>query len=167
MKHTLSSAAEAVAMSKSTIYRAVKAGRLSATRNEDGEYQIDPAELHRVYEPVAPRAAARAMTRDATADDTGGGTTAEGSGAAAPGLDRAVAAHAAAHAEWLQHLVDDQRRQLREKDEVIADQLRIMEDRDTAWRRRFESLEQKLLPAPEPVAAEPVVSAGLLRRLFG
>src|SRR5215472_6695374 len=29
--------------------RVIKVGRLSATRTEDGSYQIDPAELHRVY----------------------------------------------------------------------------------------------------------------------
>lgn len=80
------------------------------------------------------------MTRDATADETGADTV------AAVGLE---------HARWLQSLADDQRRQLREKDEVIADQLRIMEERDDAWRRRFEALEQKLLPAPEQTLEPP------------
>ena len=35
--------------SKSTILRAIKSGRLSATRLEDGSYEIDAAELERVY----------------------------------------------------------------------------------------------------------------------
>ena len=149
MKHTLGTAAEAAGVSKSTIYRAVKAGRLSASRNDDGEYQIDPAELHRVYEPVAARAEERVMTRGATADDTADGTP------ETVGFD---------HVRWLQSLADDQRRQLREKDEVIADQLRIMEERDDAWRRRFETLEQRLLPAPESVSERP---QGFFRRMFG
>ena len=151
MKHTLGTAAEAAGVSKSTIYRAVKAGRLSAARNDDGEYQIDPAELHRVYEPVAARAEERAVTRDATAGDTIEDT------AVNAGLE---------HARWLQSLADDQRRQLREKDEVIADQLRIMEERDDAWRRRFEALEQKLLPAPADQSS-PEPPRGFWRRLLG
>src|SRR4051794_37880677 len=35
--------------SKSSIFRAIKSGRLSASRNEAGEHQIDPAEVARVY----------------------------------------------------------------------------------------------------------------------
>lgn len=70
MKHTLGTAAKATGVSKSTIYRAVKSGKLSGTRNEDGEYEIDPAELHRVYEPVAQRANTGEMTQDATPDET-------------------------------------------------------------------------------------------------
>jgi hypothetical protein len=37
--------------SKSTILRAIQAGRLSAARTDDGGYAIDPAELFRVYPP--------------------------------------------------------------------------------------------------------------------
>ena len=42
--------------SKSTIHRAIKTGKLSATRNDDGSYSIDPAELFRAYpkEPTEP-----------------------------------------------------------------------------------------------------------------
>jgi hypothetical protein len=46
---SLSAAAKEVDRSKSTLSRAIKAGRLSATRYEDGSYQIDPAELYRVF----------------------------------------------------------------------------------------------------------------------
>ena len=46
---SLSEAARATAQSKSTIRRAVKAGRLSATRTDTGEFQVDPAELHQVF----------------------------------------------------------------------------------------------------------------------
>jgi excisionase family DNA binding protein len=48
---SLREAAREVGMSKSTILRAVKAGRLSAARTEDGGYSIEPAELFRVYPP--------------------------------------------------------------------------------------------------------------------
>ena len=51
MPYTLGQAANATGKQKSTILGAIKSGRLSATRNELNEWQIDPAELHRVYEP--------------------------------------------------------------------------------------------------------------------
>jgi excisionase family DNA binding protein len=47
---SLSQAAKLAGVSKATIHRAIKSGRLSATRQDDGSYQIDPAELYRVYE---------------------------------------------------------------------------------------------------------------------
>jgi excisionase family DNA binding protein len=47
---TLGQAARLTGTSKTTLTRAIKAGRLSAARQEDGSYRIDPAELHRVYE---------------------------------------------------------------------------------------------------------------------
>jgi excisionase family DNA binding protein len=48
---SLREAAKEAGTSKSTILRAVKAGRLSATRTDDGGYSIEPAELFRVYPP--------------------------------------------------------------------------------------------------------------------
>ena len=46
---TLGQAAKQTGISKTGIARAIKSGRLSATKEENGEYRIDPAELHRVY----------------------------------------------------------------------------------------------------------------------
>ncbi len=48
---SLREAAEQTQTSKSTIFRAIKAGRLSAGRDNDGNFAIDPAELFRVYPP--------------------------------------------------------------------------------------------------------------------
>ena len=39
-------------MSKAALSKAIKKGRISATRKENGSLDIDPAELHRVYPPV-------------------------------------------------------------------------------------------------------------------
>ena len=47
---TLGQAARLAGVDKTTLTRAIKAGRLSATRRDDGGYLIDPAELSRVYE---------------------------------------------------------------------------------------------------------------------
>src|SRR5262245_46776938 len=51
---SLSEAAIAAGIAKSTIWRAVKAGRVSATRTALGTYQVDPAELFRVF-PAMPK----------------------------------------------------------------------------------------------------------------
>ena len=49
MKYTLGQAAKAVGKAKGTISNAIKSGRLSASKNDKGQYEIDPSELHRVY----------------------------------------------------------------------------------------------------------------------
>lgn len=46
---SLSKAAKVVGVSKATIHRAIKSGRISAARQDDGSYLIDPAEIRRVY----------------------------------------------------------------------------------------------------------------------
>lgn len=52
MTYTLGEAAKAVGKSKATISKAIKTGKISAQKNEDGSYTIDPSELHRVYPPA-------------------------------------------------------------------------------------------------------------------
>jgi len=60
MSYTLGQAAKATGMSKSTILRAIKSGKISATKDEaSGEWTIEPAELHRFYPTVADRVALR------------------------------------------------------------------------------------------------------------
>jgi excisionase family DNA binding protein len=49
MEYTLTKAAEVTGKGKSTIHRAIKNGKLSATRHDDGSYSIDASELHRVF----------------------------------------------------------------------------------------------------------------------
>ena len=49
MMLTLGQAAKQVGKSKPTLSEAIKKGRLSASKNEAGHFQIDPAELFRVY----------------------------------------------------------------------------------------------------------------------
>lgn len=49
MKYTLGQAAKATGKAKGTISNALKQGRLSGSKNDKGQYQIDAAELHRVY----------------------------------------------------------------------------------------------------------------------
>lgn len=52
---TLTEATEQTGKSKSTLIRAIKSGKLSAQRNEHGDYRVEPSELFRVYESVTHR----------------------------------------------------------------------------------------------------------------
>jgi excisionase family DNA binding protein len=49
--HTVRSAARALGIAKSTVYRAVKDGRLPAHRLTNGKYAIYPGELRRAFPP--------------------------------------------------------------------------------------------------------------------
>jgi hypothetical protein len=53
MPHTLRAAAKAVGRDRTTLLRAIRAGKLSAIHDAaTGSWLIEPAELHRVYSPV-------------------------------------------------------------------------------------------------------------------
>jgi len=52
MSYTLGEAAKAVGKSKATISKAIKSGKISATKNDDGSFTIEASELHRVYPPT-------------------------------------------------------------------------------------------------------------------
>ena len=73
MAYTLGQAAKAVGMSKSSILRSIRAGRISAGRDEFGQWAIEPVELHRVYPALTDDdgtdngAGERAVTGDETA----------------------------------------------------------------------------------------------------
>jgi hypothetical protein len=71
MPYNLATAAVACGINKSTVLRAIKAGRLSATRSEAGEWSIEVAELHRVFAPLPTPATTEqpAPPRGATTDD--------------------------------------------------------------------------------------------------
>ena len=65
---SLRQAAQHVGTSKSTILRAIQRGRLSATRDAEGSYKIDPAELLRVYPPdrLVPRSTSQSTPQHST-----------------------------------------------------------------------------------------------------
>lgn len=52
MAYSLKQAAEATGKTKPTILRAIQTGKISGKKNELGEWEIEPAELHRVYPPI-------------------------------------------------------------------------------------------------------------------
>src|SRR5215211_6179475 len=53
MAYTLATAAEAAKVTKPTVFKWIKSGKISATRAEDNTYRIEPAELHRYLDSVA------------------------------------------------------------------------------------------------------------------
>ena len=84
---TLGKAAKLAGVGKSTLARAIAAGRLSATKTEAGTYEIDTAELAGVYPLVAhgdaagaTGAAARPTARQAALEATNAALAAEVAG---------------------------------------------------------------------------------------
>lgn len=69
---TLGQAAKQVGKSKSTLSRAIQSGKLSAQRLEDNSYEINPAELYRVWPATVaqPSADASHGTPEAPEGDT-------------------------------------------------------------------------------------------------
>lgn len=50
MEYPLADAAKLARVNRSTLFRAIKAGRLSARRDDDGTYRVDASELARLYD---------------------------------------------------------------------------------------------------------------------
>jgi hypothetical protein len=57
MKYTLTEGATACGISRTTLFRAIKSGKVSAGRDANGNFIIEPAELHRVYPTIAQKQA--------------------------------------------------------------------------------------------------------------
>lgn len=68
---TLGQAAKETGKSKTAIANAIKEGRLSATRLEGGQYQIDPAELFRVYQSIDRQSERKGVQSETPVDEAG------------------------------------------------------------------------------------------------
>jgi len=55
MSYTLAAAATATGLSQTTILQAIEDGRIAATKDERGEWQVELAELHHLRPSSAPR----------------------------------------------------------------------------------------------------------------
>ena len=144
MKLSAARAAQEVGKSTATITRAIEKGKISATKDENGAWAIDPAELFRVFAPAKPENPA--MQRNANPNETGDHR----------GLERLV--------ETLQQEIERLRA---DRDAQVAD---LREDRD-AWKADAAKWQEqaaqalRLLPAPvvvppadKPAAASPVAA---------
>ena len=110
-------------MSKTSILRSIKAGRISAGRDELGQWAIEPCELHRVYPPLTEE------------NDTGNGTGER----AVTGGDAALV-EANARASLLEQRINDLRTIL---DDMRAQRDDFREQRD-AWQRQAEASQRAL-----------------------
>ena len=131
----LTAASRAVGVNRSTIARALKAGRLSATTNEEGERCIDTVELMRVFGTLK-----TAAQGDAPADAYPLHRHAIGD---AQGQDALI--------EVLQEQLRQANEREREGREREARLLALLEVEQAARR----DLETKLLPAPTPPKPAP------------
>lgn len=142
MAYTLGEAAKATGISKASISRAVNSGRISAAKNDDGSFSIEPVELHRVYPPKS------SVTVSATEHETIRNT--EGDAPNTPQIN------------VLQARLEAALEQLRDRDSTIGD-LRHRLDLSDTERREAQARVIGLLTGPE--AAESKRS--FFGRLFG
>jgi hypothetical protein len=63
--YSVAAAAATTGLSEITVIRALQAGHISGTKNEINEWQVDPADLHRLYAPGV----VRSVTRNAPPAD--------------------------------------------------------------------------------------------------
>jgi hypothetical protein len=70
MAYTLGEAARATGKSKAAISQAINSNKISATKDANGRYQIDPAELHRLYpaKKTIPNESSHLLTQDQTVE---------------------------------------------------------------------------------------------------
>jgi hypothetical protein len=84
--YTLGTAAKAAGVSKSTVHRAIRTGKISARSKDGNGYEIDPAEFHRVFpligqkvaEPGSSGTGTPNVERSATGGENGDGTAGTG-----------------------------------------------------------------------------------------
>lgn len=144
MKYSAGKAAQATGLATSTITRALKSGKISGERQEGGGWLIDPAELHRVFPPVAAQ----------------GSQATPLLGSATPNLD--------SRNSGLERLVESLQEQLADvrassaralvdlradKDQVIG---LLQQDRDN-WQQQAQTLLRQL---PPPVPDAPALGQG-------
>jgi hypothetical protein len=147
VSYTLGEAAKATGMSKAAISRAIKNHMMSAEKQDNGSYKIDPAELHRVYPAIsAQQAEQQVKPRSTSAAD---------------------AIELNAENRELRAKLEAATQRLSDKDAVIDD---LREDRDR-WRTQAEKLlltdqraQAMITPPPEPAAQTP---ASTKRRWWG
>jgi hypothetical protein len=128
MGYTLGQAARAAGISKTSISRSIKADQISGTKDEFGQWCIEPCELHRVY-PALP---------DVT----------DGNRPEQRASDIRVLAEATVRAALAEERVSDLKAMLEEMRGGVED---LKRDRDE-WRTQAQAL-RLALPKPEAKAA--------------
>lgn len=146
---TLPQAAKATGKDRTTLYRAIKSGKLTASKNANGDYQVDVSELERVYSVKVPRNQPAtlhevASQRDATAENLNSNND--------------LVAEVAVLRAQIAALEADKRA-------LAEDKADLREERDN-WRKAYEdqAATVKLLTDQRETSTPKV---GLFKRLFG
>jgi hypothetical protein len=144
-KLTQGQAAKAAGVSRTTIWRAMKDGRLSYEKADDGSFQIDASELHRVFP--------QANIEGGTGERVRAGNGASHEWASAN-------EHSALHA-LVRELKEDKARLLSDLDRAAQERAQLLAVID----RQSEHV--RLLADQRPAEPPPAPRPGLLRRMFG
>lgn len=147
MPYSLKQAATASGKSKPTILRAIQSGKISAEKDEQGEWQIEPAELHRVYPPVTERTGS---------DETAWNDTQQ---ADSPFETALLRAEVEQMRERFSYLEIDRDRERREASDTITD-LRRRLDQSEQERRDVNRQLTALLTDERPKSETPGPNAG-------
>ena len=124
MSYTLGEAAKATGKSKATISKAIKNGKITAAKGENGAFQIDPSELFRVYPPK--QSGDQELTPETPTANTGN----------------------SAEIMILQVKLEAAEKEIQDK----ADQISKAEAREEDWRRQATNLTALLADQREKVA---------------
>jgi len=69
MVYSLTQAAQATGLTRQGVLAAIKRGTISGSKNAHGQWEIDAAELHRVYPPIAVDSNANTLVDSSIAPD--------------------------------------------------------------------------------------------------
>jgi hypothetical protein len=160
MEYTLTEAAEKAGVNRATLFRAIKRGRLSGRRQDDGSWLVDAAELHRVYPSPGTEAPSEAETQGP--DNALQYAARGGDGRASPVEDELRARIA-----LLERTLDDARAA---RDAAEARAARLEAEASDARAKALDSLTAllpRLLPPPDRGRQGADPHRGLLARLLG
>lgn len=147
---SMSQAARWAGVSKATIHRAIKSGRISAARQDDGSYQIDPAELSRVY--TMNHGNGRDETHEMDRDHLGE-TKRNPLPNGHNGPDTASAMIVATELAGARQLIKSLQEQVADLRNALQDQVEdLRRDRD-GWRQQAETVQRLLTDATAKTAA--------------
>jgi hypothetical protein len=141
MALNLTEAARAIGRNRTTVFRAIKTGKISAIRDEaTGEWLIEPAELFRIYTvaPDAMETTTKDMARNGDSADYGNGAILRNSDSGDRSNDEA------GELRELRARLDAAALRIAEKDDTIAD-LRRRLDQEAEERRQAQARVMALL----------------------
>lgn len=153
---SLKQAAEQVGRDRTTLLRAIKTGDLTATKDQGGQWWIEPAELFRRYPPAQAHTLQEGVNAQVS---TGVGTPPH-----TPDMAREIASKE----DQLAALQEERERERRQLEETIADLRRRLDTSEQERRQKDQQLTALLADQrpKEPAPQEPEPPRGFFRRLF-